>query len=256
MKTRTKFGTALVLMALVSTTLTAQDDSVVVVQPQPQPQTQVVHDTVVKYEEAPKNDFKLYRGEVGIRYMPTFVSMQFRNVGGDLVQGDVSVSNGVGVMLGMNFSKNVGIQTAVEYLDISQKYKDQGLSRQVDVSYMNIPVLLQLNTNKTKPVNLNFVVGPQFGINIGASTSVSGNGDTETLHATVGAKGTDVGAAYGAGLEIAVDKERRFRIDLGYRGFYGLVDAQANQVAPDTYNIFVKGSRRTNAAYVGLAWAF
>jgi hypothetical protein len=255
MKTRTKLGTALLFMALVSVT-TAQNDTVTVVR-----EREVIHDTVVKQNPNPSPDHyyysdKLHRGELGIRYMPTFVNMQFRNSNGDVVQGDVTVANGIGVMMGTNFSKHVGIQAAVDYLAVSQKYKDMGLSRQVDVKYLNIPVLLSLNTDKSKPLNVNFVVGPQFGVNLGANTSTGGNGDTETLHATVGAKGTDIGAAYGAGLEIAVDRARCFRIDLGYRGFYGLVDGSANQTSANTYNVFVKGSRKTNAAYVGLAWAF
>jgi hypothetical protein len=249
MKTRTKLGTALLFMALVSVT-TAQNDTVTVVK-----QKEVVHDTVVRQDHY-YNTNKLHPVELGVRYMPTFVSMQFRNSNGDVVQGDVSVSNGYGVMLATNFSRHVGIQAGVDYLAINQKYKDMNLDRQVQVNYLNIPVMLSLNTNKTKPVNVNFVVGPQFGVNVGSNTSTSGNGDTQTLHATVGASGPDIGAAYGAGLEIALDRARCFRIDLGYRGFYGLVNGSTTQTGPNTYNVFVQGSRRTNAGYVGLTWAF
>jgi hypothetical protein len=253
MKKEIKIGAALLFFALVSNTVPAQNDTVVVKETEPT----VVHDTVVK-QEAPKSTYsdRLHVGELGVRYMPTFVSMNFHNANGEVVQGEVTMSNGFGVMMGLNFSKNVGLMAAVDYLDITQKYKDMGLERQVHVNYLNIPVMLQLNTNKTKPVNVNFVAGPQFGVNLGADLSGNSNGSTETVRATVGASGADIGAAYGAGLEIALDKARCYRIDLGYRGFYGIVDGRADQTAPNTYNVLVKGSRKTNAAYLGFAWTF
>lgn len=252
MKTKVKIGAALLFFALASTTLTAQTDSVAVIQ---EKEPTVVRDTVVKYEKREWSD-KLHHGEFGIRYMPTFVAMSFRNSNGDVIQGDVTMSNGVGIMMGANFTKHVGIVGEVNYLDITQKYRDRNLDRQVNVSYLNIPVMLSLNTNKTKPVNLNFVVGPQFGLNIGGNVSANGNGETETVNATLGASGTDVGAAYGAGLEIALNRARSFRIDLGYRGSYGIVDGRADKVGPSSYNVLVKGSRKTNAGYMGFAWTF
>jgi hypothetical protein len=255
MKKEIKIGAALLFFALVSNTVPAQNDTVVTKEKEPV----VVHDTVVRQNvQEPKSAYsdRLHGGEIGIRYMPTFVSMNFRNSNNDVVQGDVTMSNGVGLMMGVNFTKHVGLMGELDYLDVTQKYKDMGLERQVHVNYLNIPVLLQLNTNKTKPVNVNFVVGPQFGVNLGANVSGNSNGSTETVRATVGASGADIGAAYGAGLEIALDKARCYRIDLGYRGFYGIVDGRADQTSPNTYNVLVKGSRKTNAAYLGFAWTF
>lgn len=222
-------------------------------------ETQVVNEPVMKEKEDTKPERPaLRRGEFGIRYMPTFSSMQFRTYNGEVVQGQVSMSHGFGAMLGLNLSKNVGIQAEANYLEISQKYKDQGLDRQVDVSYLNIPVLLSLNTDKTRMVNWNFVVGPQFGVNIGSSVQTTGDEDTGTIRATVGASGTDVGLAYGTGLEFALSRDHNLRLDLGYRGFYGLVDGNAKQTSsnPDTYNVLVKGSRSSHGGYLGLTVCF
>ena len=268
MKTSTKLASVLAFTSLLSTNVSAQQtDTVKIIK-----ETQIVHDTVVKKIQAPpqqisepvtppsKERAPLRRGELGVRYMPTFSSLALRNYNGHVVQGDLTLSQGYGIMLAGNFSKNVGIQAEISYLDISQKFKDRNLNRQVNVSYLNIPVLLSLNTDKTRIVNLNFVAGPQFGINLGSSIKTDGNenNDTETLQATVGASGSDVGAAHGTGLEIALNKMHTFRLDFGYRGFYGLVDGNARQSSKnsDTYNVLVKASRQTHAAYVGLTLCF
>ena len=64
------------------------------------------------------------------------------------------------------------------------------------------------------------------------------------------------GVAYGAGLEFALDKAHTVRLDLGYRGFYGLVDADGYKSNADTYNVIVTAKRKTNGAYIGFTVLF
>lgn len=228
-------------------------------------ETKIVRDTIVKYQDEPKNneDKKAERpplrhGEFGVRYMPTFSSISLRTSSGEVIQGGATMSHGYGLMLAGNFTKNVGIQTELNYLEITQKYKDKNLDRQVDVAYLNVPILLSVNTDKSRIVNLNFVAGPQLGFNVGSSIKSSGTEETETVKAVVGASGTDIGLAYGTGLEVALNRMHTVRLDLGYRGFYGLIDGNANQSSsnPDTYNVLVKASRKSHAAYLGLTLCF
>jgi outer membrane autotransporter protein len=194
--------------------------------------------------------------EFGIRYMPTFSSLDLKNYNGDVVVGTANMQQGFGVMLGMNVSPHVGFQGEINYNQVSQSYKDVNLDRVVKIRYLNIPLLLSLNTNKAAPVNLNIVVGPQFGINVGSKMTESGNGNTTNLQAVVAVKKGDVGLAYGAGLEFALNPDHTCRLDVGYRGFYGLVDMNANSVGSDSYNVIVKASRKSNGAYIGLAFLF
>lgn len=272
MKTKIKLGSIIAITGLFAITAKAQEtDTVKIIK-----ETTIVHDTVIKQVAPPPPPVQptppsepqssamererppLRHGEFGVRYMPTFTTLRFKNQYDNEIQGEVSLSHGFGVMLGANLSKNIGIQAEVSYLDISQKYKDRNLSRQVNVSYLNIPVLLSLNTDKTRIVNLNFVAGPQFGVNVGSSISTTGTEDAETIRATVGASGTDIGLAYGTGLEIALNKIRTVRLDFGYRGFYGLIDSNANQSSknPDTYNVLIRASRQTQGAYAGFTFCF
>lgn len=205
----------------------------------------------------PNEDPRFRSVELGVRYMPTFSSMSLRTYEGDVVKAETSMSNGYGFMLGVN-SKHVGLQGEVNYLKISQKYKDRNLDRVVDISYLNIPVLLSLNTDKSKMVNWNVVAGPQFGINIGAETTSSGGESTDSLKAVVAIKKGDVGLAYGTGLEFMLNKKHSVRLDLGFRGFYGLVDMREKNTDndPNTYNVVVKASRRAYGGYLGLTFLF
>lgn len=221
----------------------------------------VVHDTVVKTAppviDKKEDNPRLHSLELGVRYMPTFSSMALRTYEGDVIQGQTTMSNGYGAMISVT-GKHVGLQGEVDYLQISQKYKDRNLDRVVDINYLNIPVLLTFNTDKTQMVNWNVVIGPQFGVNVGAKTNTNGGASTDTLRAVVAVKKGDVGIAYGTGLDFMVNKMHTIRIDLGFRGFYGLVDmnAKSTQYSPDTYNVIVKASRKTYGGYLGLTFLF
>lgn len=192
--------------------------------------------------------------ELGVHYMPTFYALDFNTDNGDIVEGSVTLSHGFGGMLGLNFSPHIGVQGEIDYYKATQKYKDQGASTTVDIKYLDIPVLLSLNTNKMARVNLNAVVGPQFGINIGSD--INTDGSTGSATAVVAAKKGDIGAAFGAGLEFSLTEAHNVRIDLGYRGFYGFVKMDADQTGTDTYNVVVSANRKTNAAYVRLTFLF
>lgn len=198
----------------------------------------------------------LRRGEFGIRYMPTFSSISLKTYNNDVIKGSVSINHGFGIMVGFNLSKNFGIQGEVNYYQVSQSLRDLDLSNEVNIKYLNIPVLLSFNTNKEKRLNFNVVAGPQFGINAGASIKSVGTVNPDNVRAVVALKKGDVGIAYGAGFEFAVNSNHTVRLDIGYRGFYGLVDINATKTDNNTYNVVAKASRKTNALYAGIAFLF
>lgn len=192
--------------------------------------------------------------EMGFHYMPTFYDMDFRTSDGGIVKGSVSLSHGFGAMMAFNLSQHIGFQSEIDYYKASQSYRDLDVSQNVDIKYIDIPMLLTLNTNKTARVNLNAVVGPQFGLNVGSNISSSGSNGNSTP--TIALKKGDVGAAFGAGLEFALNQAHSVRLDLGYRGFYGLVSMSADKTSSGTYNIIVDAKRKTNAVYVRLTFLF
>ncbi len=255
---------AFTIMQTSTSSLIAQQDSVKTVYDTVKViQTEkVIHDTVrVPVQTPPKEEAKkerppLRRGEFGLRFMPTFTSLALKTNNGQVVEGQATLSYGYGIMLGVNLSKNVGLQAEVNYNSISQKYKDQNLDREIRINYINIPVLLSINTDKTRCVNFNVVAGPQFGLNVGSSMTTNGNNNTDTLQAVLAVKQGDVGLAYGAGFEFALNRLHTIRFDLGFRGVYGLVNIDDNTNSNNTYNVLVRASRKSYAGYAGFTFLF
>jgi opacity protein-like surface antigen len=203
----------------------------------------------IKAQELPP----LHRLEMGFRFMPTFSSFDMKTSSGSTIKGDVTLGYGVGAMMGFNFSDHVGMQAEVIYNSLSQKYKDQNLQREINVRYVNIPLLLSLNTGTSKPVNLRVVLGPQLGLNVGSSIT-SGGGDT--LKTVLSTKRNDFGFAYGAGLGFALNSTRTIRLDLGFRGVYGFVNISntSQTAASDSYYILDRATVRTKSAYIGITF--
>jgi opacity protein-like surface antigen len=228
----------------------------------PTPDTVYVKETTVVEKpvapvEKPDDDPVFHSGEFGVRFMPTFSTFELKNSKGNVIESDVVMSYGFGAVLGVT-GKHVGVQLEAIYNSSSQKYKDNNMDRRVDINYINIPLLLTLNTDKSKVVNFNVAVGPQLAINVGSKLETSGNNNTDTLHAVLAVKSNDFGFAYGAGLEFALNKPRSVRLNLGFRGVYGLIDISDNSQtkATDTYLIIDKTNRETYSGYLGLSFMF
>lgn len=226
--------------------------------PPPPPPTPAVVIVPAPKPEPPR----LHNLELGLRFLPTYSSMGVISSQGDEIQGEASLSNGYGFMLGFNLTRVIGIQTEVNYLETSQTYKDNDMDRNENVDYLNIPVLLSLNTDKSRIVNWNFVAGPQLGINIGPKTRTSSNNNSDnnvdTSQTGLAVKKGDLGLAYGTGLEFMINRMRTVRIDVGFRGFYGLGDINGKNTDsdPSTYNVFQNTSRKTYGGYLGLTFLF
>ena len=200
---------------------------------------------------------KFKRVEFGVRYLPTFAVLKLNTSDGGTVEGKANISHGFGALLGVNVTKHVGVQTEINYYKVTQSYKDQALDRKIDISYVNVPLLISLNTNKANHFNLNVVAGPQYGINVGSNINTSGSGNSDTLQAVIAIKKGDWGIAYGGGMDIAINESQTVRLDIGYRGFFGLTSIK-NDAKNDanTFNVVQKVNRRTNGGYIGLTLLF
>jgi hypothetical protein len=199
------------------------------------------------------------KGEFGFRVMPTFSSFSANSYGGGTVSGTVTLGWGFGALLGFNFSEHVGVQGEIIYTTMAQKYKMADVEREVNLRYFNIPLLLTLNTGKTKPVNFSLVAGPQLGINAGGDVHVtSGDVSTETTHAIFKVKKGDLGVAYGAGIDFGLNESQTCRLGLGFRGVYGLVDISDNSesIATDSYYLLERTHIKTYSGYLGVSWLF
>jgi hypothetical protein len=177
---------------------------------------------------------------------------------GGTVEGKATLGYGVAAILGYNFSKNFSLQGEIIYSSISQKYSEMNVERTINLKYINIPLLFSLNTNKYGPVNLNIVAGPQLGLNVGSSVNTSSNEGTVTSQAVLSVKKSDIGFAYGIGIDFGLNEAQTVRLGLGYRAVRGLMDISDNNKVQvkDDYYIVDNAKVKTNAAYIGLSILF
>jgi opacity protein-like surface antigen len=194
--------------------------------------------------------------EFGFRYMPTISDFEMNSSTGGTVTSEANVGYGVGALLGWNFSKHVSVQAEIIYSSISQKYSENDVEHQVNLKYINIPLLLSLNTNKYGPVNLSLVGGPQIGLNVGSEVNTTGGDGTVTSEAVISIKKSDIGVAYGLGVDFGLNEAKTFRLGLGYRGVLGLIDISDNNksIDSDEYYIVDQAKIKTHAIYIGLSF--
>lgn len=197
-------------------------------------------------------------GEVGLRFMPTFTAFDAKTSDGGTIQGEVTLGYGGGLLLGYHFSEYVGVQGEIIYTSISQKYKEMDTERRIDLKYINIPLMLSLNTGKTKLVNFNIVGGPQIGLSVGSNLTTTGDDGTNTSEAVLSVKKGDLGLAYGAGVDFGLNAARTLRLGLGFRGVYGLFDISDNNNSntTDSYYILDRTKIQTYSGYLGVSYLF
>lgn len=193
--------------------------------------------------------------ELGLRFMPTLSSFEMKNSAGSVISAKGVLGFGIGGTLGYNFSKNIGVQGEIIYNSISQKYTENNTEHKVNLKYVNIPLLLSLNTGRYKAINLNIAAGPQIGISAGSSIFTSGPNNNQPILAV---KKGDLGLAYGGGLDFAVAGMQNFRLGLGFRGVLGLVDISDNSASLTNNNYYILGKAhvKTYSGYVGISFLF
>lgn len=199
-----------------------------------------------------------HRVELGARFMPTYSSFDVRRYNNNVVEGTLTYGLGWGGLIAVNYDEHIGLQGEVIYQELSQEFRDREVDHIVRLNYVNIPLLISLNTGKGNMVNLNFSGGPQVGINVGSEVEVKDVKGTDTLNAILAVKQGDFGFAYGAGLEFGFGKSRAVHLDIGFRGVFGLVDIsdKSKSITTDEYYILDRAHVQTYAGYIGLTVGF
>jgi len=195
--------------------------------------------------------------EIGLRFMPTFSSFGLKNSSGEAITGNGVIGFGIGGFFGYSFSEHFGIQGEIIYSTLGQKYEELDVERQVNLAYLNIPILFAYNTGKTDPINLNVVLGPQIGLSVGTNLKINNTGPS-VKEAKLSVKGGDIGFAYGAGVDFGLNSAKTLRLGAGFRGVYGLIDISDNSenLVTNSYFILDKTKLITYSGYIGLSWLF
>ena len=218
----------------------------------------IIYTSVAALLLATASKVNAQKGEFGLRFMPTVSSFDVQSSSGGKVQGEATLGYGYGALLGFNFSDHVGVQGEVIYSSLNQKYSENDVETTVNLKYINIPLLFSLNTNKSGPVNLNLVGGPQIGISVGSDVFTSGGDGNSNTEPLVSVKNGDLGLAYGAGVDFGLTSSGAFRLGVGFRGVYGLFDISDNNTSTTTNSYYVldRTHMKTYSAYAGLSILF
>jgi len=200
-------------------------------------------------------DTKAQSVELGMRLMPTISSFDVRSADSSTIRGNMTLGFGFGGLIGYNFTENAGIEGDVIFSSISQKYKEVDVEHKINLKYLNIPILLSLNTGKTKQINFNMVAGPQIGISVGSRLFQTGTGDTYEGQGVLSVKKGDLGFAYGTGLDFGMSPSGKSRLSIGFRGVYGLFDISdnSNTINTGSYFLLEKVHIKTYSVYIGLS---
>lgn len=198
------------------------------------------------------------RTEFGLRFMPTYSSFEMQTSAAGTVKGESIMGYTFGAFVGYSFNRFMGFQTEVDYSSLSRKYTSAGIEQRVNLRYIDIPLLASFNTGKFRMINLNIVAGPQIGIGVGNNVYTSGADGTNKATPILSVRKSNIGVAYGAGLDFGLNHNRTFRLAIGYRGVYGLMNISKNSGTadpnnPDAYFILQKTHITTYAVYVGFS---
>jgi hypothetical protein len=187
-----------------------------------------------------------------LEFLPTFSHFDISQPEGGVYKTSFALGYGGGAFVGVNFTDHFALQAELLYSALAQKYTDpSNIERRIDLSYINVPLLMVFNTNITKPVNLNLAVGPQIGLNVGSKIDAEGTAVGDSVAAVLAVKTGDLGVAYGAGVDFGMGS---VKLSIGYRGVVGLVDISDNSQTMETNEFLIldKSHVSTYAAYVAL----
>jgi hypothetical protein len=198
-----------------------------------------------------------YQWEVGFQLMPTYVTFSMNNWDGTSVQGDAIIGLSRSIVTAVALNPTLSIGAEMIYTTFNRQFNQNGALKRLNVNYVSIPILATVNTSKMSRVNVNLVIGPQFGINAGSAVESADGKEPDSLQNIWRGKQGEMGVAYGVGLEFALNSRRSLRLTTGFRGISGFLDVVDNST---TWAVYYSRTNRVNvhlySVYTGLTWLF
>jgi len=164
----------------------------------------------------------------GIKYQPNISSVQNADFADST---NLSLKNtfaqGGGVSLAFNVFDNLGVQAEALYSEQGQKFSGQDTAGKLynsflKLTYINVPLLIRLNSNTRKTVSFHITGGIQMGLLYGAGLVVTRVDGAQTTGVASTFKTVDMAVVYGGGFDINLAEY--FHINIGLRLSDGLVD--------------------------------
>lgn len=192
-----------------------------------------------------------------LRVLHTFSSFDIRAASGSMTPGTITLGYGIAGIANVEFSRHFALQGEIIYSSSTHTFREEDAERQISVKYLHIPILAVFNTGTSDPVNIHLEAGPQFGLNVGSAMTLSGS-NLSPQGAVLAVRSTDIGIAYGIGMDVGIDPLNLLRLTLGFRGVAGLTPMgdTSGTLTPNSYYILSAASRDSYSGYIGLSLGF
>lgn len=129
---------------------------------------------------------------------------------------------GYGVTVNYFKEKTFGFHAQVIYTDITQKYQNVNKEgRSVEASYLEVPLLVSLNTNYSRKIIFNVAAGPELGVLAGSTFLGIAPSDYINVNSALSLSSIDIGLGYSGGMTMYLGESSRAILNAGLRGVYG-----------------------------------
>lgn len=124
------------------------------------------------------------------------------NLAGEDFDADARFGFTAGAMVDISLpAVPFGIESGVHYTQKGAEASEDGFSSNVDLDYIEVPVLAKFRLGPPGPITPHLVVGPYVGFNINAEAEVSGAGGSISGDISDEINSTEIGGAIGVGID-------------------------------------------------------
>ncbi len=190
--------------------------------------------------------------EGSFKALPAYSIMSVQDALGNDISGTSGVGLGVSSSMAYFFNYHIGVQAEVLYSASQFKFAEGAIDRKLLVKNFNIPLLFSWNSCKFQRWNCNLVAGPQIGFS--ARTEISDSDGTVDNTLLVNSKESNVGLAYGGGVDYALRESGAVFLTAGIRGITSFKKFNNSSIGRDqiSYGISDQHNIQIFALYLGL----
>ncbi|MCX6350656.1 MAG: porin family protein [Bacteroidetes bacterium] len=178
---------------------------------------------------------------------------------------DMKYGSSVGLAIGYGFIPSVGIQVELNTSSMGNKshgtaYKGAVVTREIDLTYTQVPVLLKFRPGNDGVVHSYFYIGPEFHFLTSASVNAKDSTGAQITPYSPKDKGhfttKDVGLAFGTGADFVLPAGIYF--NLGVRIYYGFSDLNdpSYRIPSDPAKVYTASTNASAGLNLGVHYKF
>ena len=205
---------------------------------------------------------QMHKKAISVNYARIYGTIDNKISDDQTLYGKPVPGYGVNLLYTGIINRYFSVQTGLMYHSMDYELvDDKKIHYDIHLDNIYIPILFTLNSDVCKIVNYSLYAGPQISRNINSqmeNINFSNNTNRDTIQTVLSVNKGDYGIAYGAGADVAINKSRTLRVELGGRGSFGFADISGRlQDESHQENILAENTKiKTFGGYIGLKFAF